>query len=48
MRFPDIRLVEQIEQKFRRIRICLEEKQKKRVTVTVGLFYYIKAPTKNS
>ena len=27
MRFPGIRLVEQIEQKFRRIRVCLELKQ---------------------
>ena len=39
MRFPGIRLVEQIEQKFRRIRACLQEK--KLVTVIVGLFYYI-------
>ena len=29
MRFPGIRLVEQTEQKFSRIRICLEEKQKR-------------------
>ena len=28
MRFPGIRLVEQTEQKLRRIRDCLEEKQK--------------------
>ena len=28
MRFRGIRYVEQIEQKFRRIRVCLEEKQK--------------------
>ena len=27
MRFPGIRLVEQTEQKFRRIRDCLKEKQ---------------------
>ena len=48
MRFPGIRLVELIEQNFRRIRVCPKEKQKKRaVTVIVGLFYYIKAPTKN-
>ena len=39
MRFPDIRLVEQIEQKIRRIRDCPKEKEKKPVTVTVGLFY---------
>ena len=42
MRFPGIRSVEQTEQKFGRIRECLEEKQKKRkkrVTVIVGLFY---------
>ena len=41
MRFPGVRLVEQAEQKFRRIRDCLKEKQrrKKRVTVIVGLFY---------
>ena len=26
MRFPGIRLVEQTEQKFRRIRVCLEQK----------------------
>ena len=44
MSVPGIRLVEQPEQKFRRIRVCLKEK--KRVTVIVGLFY-IKAPTKN-
>ena len=37
MRFPGIRLAEQTEQKFRRIRDCLKEK--KRVTVIVGLFY---------
>ena len=36
MWFPGNRLVEPIEQKFRRIRDCLEEK--KRVTVIVGLF----------
>ena len=29
MRFRGIRLVEQTEQKFRRIRICLKEKQKR-------------------
>ena len=29
MRFPGIRLVEQTEQKFRRIRDCLEKKEKK-------------------
>ena len=45
MRFPGVRLVEQTEQKFRHIRFCLEEK--KRVTVIVGLFNYIKPPTKN-
>ena len=41
MRVPGIRLVEQTEQKFRRMRVCLNEKQerKKRVTVIVGLFY---------
>ena len=41
MRFPGIRSVEQTEQKFRRIRDCLKEKQKKikRVTVKVGPFY---------
>ena len=27
MRFPAIRLIEQTEQKFRRIRVCLIEKQ---------------------
>ena len=27
MRFPDICLVEQTEQKFRRIRVCFKEKQ---------------------
>ena len=43
MRFPGIRLVEQTEQKFCRIRGCL--KGKKRVAVIVGL-YYINAPTK--
>ena len=37
MRFPDIRSVEQTEQKNRRIRVCLEEKQ---MTVVVGLFFY--------
>ena len=50
MRFRDIRWVEQAEQaeqKFRRFWVCLEWKQK-RVTVIVGLFDYIKAPTKNS
>ena len=49
MRFPGNRSVEQIEQKFRRIRDCLKEKQIKenlRVTVRDGLFYYIKARTK--
>ena len=35
MRFPGIRLVEQIEQKFRRFESVL----KKRVTVIVGLFH---------
>ena len=40
MRFPGIRLVEQTEQKFRRIRDCLNrKKEKKQVTVIVGLFY---------
>ena len=40
MRFPGIRLVEQTEQKFRRIRDCLKnkKKQKKQATVIVGLF----------
>ena len=28
MRFPGIRLIEQTEQKFRRIRDCIKEKQK--------------------
>ena len=28
MRFPGIRLVEQTEQKFRRIRVCFKEKEK--------------------
>ena len=46
MRFRGIRLVEHIEQKFRRIRVCLEKHQKEKpLTVIVGLFYYIKAPT---
>ena len=45
--FLGIRLVERTEQKFRRILVCfIEKKQKKRVTSTVGLFYYIKAPIK--
>ena len=40
MQFPGNRLVEQMEQKFRRIRDCLKEKkEKKRVTVIVELFY---------
>ena len=39
MRFPGIRLVEQTEQQFRRIKVCSKEKKKKRVTVIVGLFY---------
>ena len=41
MRLPGIRLVEQIEQKFRRVRVCLEKrkKRKKRLTVIVGFFY---------
>ena len=39
MRFPGIRLVEQTEQKFRRIRDCPKEKKKKRVTVIVGLLF---------
>ena len=39
VRFPGNRLVEQIEQKFRRIRDCLKEKRKKRVAVIVGPFY---------
>ena len=43
MLFPGIRLVEQTEQKFCCIRIC--PKEKKRVTVIVGLFCHIKAPT---
>ena len=30
MRFPGIRLVEQTEQKFRRIQVCLKERLKKR------------------
>ena len=47
MRFRIIRLVEQTEQKLRRIRVCFTENQEKRVTVIVGLFYYIKAPNKN-
>ena len=42
---PGIHLVEQAEQKFRRIRVCFKEK--KGVTTIVGLFY-IKASTKNS
>ena len=43
------RLVEQIEQKFRRIPDCLGKKnKKKRVTVIVGLFYLTKTPTKNT
>ena len=41
MRLPGIRLVEQIEQKFRRVRVCLQ----KRVTNSRTLF--LKAPTKN-
>ena len=41
MLFLDNRLVDQTEQMFRRIRGCLEEKQKKnkRVTIIDGLFY---------
>ena len=39
MRFPGIRLVEQTKQKFRRFESVLKKKQKKRVTVRVGLFY---------
>ena len=42
MRFPGIRLVEQTEQKFRRIACVV----KKRVTVIAGLLFK-KAPTKN-
>ena len=46
MRLRGIRLVEQAEQNFRRTRVCLKEKEKKKtVSVVVGLFYYIKAPT---
>ena len=37
MRLPGIRLVDQTERKFRRIRDCLKEK--KRLPVIVGLFY---------
>ena len=50
MPFPGFRLVEQTEQNIRRIRVCLEEKQKKekRVIVIVGLFHNIKAPTENT
>ena len=37
MRFPGIRLVEQMEQNFRRVRVCAKKrKKKKRVTVTVN------------
>ena len=39
MRFPDIRLVEQTEQKFRRFESLEKKTNKKRVTVIVGLFY---------
>ena len=53
MRFPDIRLVEQTEQEFRCIRVCLNltenrKKIKKRMTVLVRFFYFMKAPTKNA
>ena len=37
MRFPGIRSVEQTEQKFRRIRVCFEKRDK--VTVMIGFFY---------
>ena len=45
MRFPRIRLVDQTEHKFRRFESVLEKKEKKRLTVIVGLLL-IKAPTK--
>ena len=41
MHFPRIRLVEQTEQKFRRLESVLK-KEKKLVTVIVGLSYYEK------
>ena len=44
MRFPGIRLVEQTEQKFRRIRVCLEEKKTSDCNNRALLL--IKAPTK--
>ena len=44
MRLPGIRLVEQTEQKFSRIRVCVKEKQQKSDCNSRA---YIKAPTKN-
>ena len=46
MRFPGIRLVEQIEQKYRRIRNWQKEKRKKTSDWIVRLFY-IEAPANN-
>ena len=50
MRFPGIRLVEETKQKFVAFESVLKnnKKEKKTVTVIVGQFYHIKAPTKNS
>ena len=40
VRFRVIRLVEQTEQKLRRIRVCLEEKQKKKDCNSWTLLFY--------
>ena len=45
MRFPGIRLVEQTEQKFRRIRVCLKEEKTSDGNNRALLL--IEAPTKN-
>ena len=41
-RFPGIRLVEQTEQKFRRIGVCLEEKQTSRERPKSALYLSLK------
>ena len=44
MRFPGIRLLKKTERKF----LKENKKGKKRMTVIVGLFYFLEAPTKKT
>ena len=47
MRLRGIRLVEQIEQKFRRVRVCLRKKTEKTNDCNSRHLLIIKAPAKN-